>query len=114
MVRERATRGMTHSTASKRITAQYADQRGVTDAGREGHQTADGDTPVLVMQQAFPSPTLRICSGSGRVIPQHSQIFAVARRAATLTMSVSLCGWCMPLAAGRLDIASTVRRLLPS
>jgi catalase len=54
MVRKRATHGTTQSTASKRTTAQYADQRIMTDAGGEVHQTADGDMPVLLMQQGIP------------------------------------------------------------
>jgi hypothetical protein len=52
-VRKRVTHGMTQSTASKRITVQYADKKVVPDSG-EGHQIADGDMPVLVMQQGIP------------------------------------------------------------
>jgi catalase len=52
-VRKRVTHGMTHSTASKRITVQYADKKVVLDSG-EGHQIAGGDRPVLAMQQGIP------------------------------------------------------------
>jgi catalase len=54
MPRKHAIRDTTQDATSKRETAQYADQRVVTGAGGEVHQTAGGDTPVLTTQQGIP------------------------------------------------------------
>jgi catalase len=54
MAKKNATRGTPPDAASKRKTAQYADQSVTTGDGGEVHQTAGGDTPVLTTQQGIP------------------------------------------------------------
>jgi catalase len=54
MAKKRATRATTQGAAGECKTAQFADQRVMTGAGGEVHQTADGDTPVLTTQQGIP------------------------------------------------------------
>src|SRR2546427_11373754 len=53
MAKKNATRS-TNDAANERKTAQYADQRVMTGAGGEVHQSAGGDTPVLTTQQGIP------------------------------------------------------------
>ena len=54
MAKKHTTRDMSQGPTSERHTAQYADQRVMTGAGGEVHQSADGDTPVLTTQQGIP------------------------------------------------------------
>src|SRR5687768_11403123 len=53
MAKRPATRS-TKDAANERKTAQYADQRVLTGAGGEVHQSAGGDTPDLTTQQGIP------------------------------------------------------------
>src|SRR5438093_6281822 len=53
MAKKNATRN-TKDAANERQTAQYADQRVLTGAGGEVHQSASGDTPGLTTQQGIP------------------------------------------------------------
>ena len=54
MAKKPAPRSLTPGIASERAPAQYADQRVMTGAGGEVHQSAGGDTPVLTTQQGIP------------------------------------------------------------
>src|SRR5262245_33432587 len=53
MAKKNATRN-TKGAANERTAAQYADQRVMTGAGGEVHQSAGGDTPDLTTQQGIP------------------------------------------------------------
>ena len=53
MAKKNSTRN-TKGAANERQTAQYADQRVLTGAGGEVHQSASGDTPGLTTQQGIP------------------------------------------------------------
>ena len=54
MAKKHTTRDTTQDTTSERQTAQYLDQRVMTGAGGEVHQSAGGATPVLTTQQGVP------------------------------------------------------------
>jgi catalase len=52
MTEQRTTQGV--NAADDRKEAQFSDQRVMTGAGGETHQTTDGETPVLTTQQGIP------------------------------------------------------------
>ena len=54
MAKKHRARDTSQDAASERKTAQYADQRVMTGAGGEVHQSAGDDTPVLTTQQGIP------------------------------------------------------------
>jgi hypothetical protein len=109
MAKKNATRN-TKDAANKRTTAQYAEQRVMTGAGGEVHQSAGGDTPVLTTQQGMPVADDQNSRKIGSAGPRRSKIFTSARSSSTSTMSASPSAWCMPAASGRVGISRTMRR----